>query len=132
MTTIRPIVVADFPPAPSAFSAGVIAGTLLQVSGQGPIDLDGTVRSDLDTVGQTRLTLENVCRVLEAGGSSFADVVMLRVYLTDRAHFTAMNTAYEEYVARYRTDTGPARTTVIVGLPFAGMTVEIDAVAIVG
>lgn len=131
MPQIRSIIADGLPPAPSAFSAGVIADGLLQVSGQGPIDADGTIRSDLDVADQTRLTLDHICRVLDAGGGSFADVMMLRVYLTDRADFGAMNSAYEEYVTRYRQDSGPARTTVIVGLPFEGMKVEIDALALV-
>lgn len=131
MTRIHPIVAEGLPPAPSAFSAGVLAEGLLQVSGQGPIDADGTIRSDLDVADQTRLTLAHICRVLEAGGGSFADVMMLRVYLTDRADFGEMNRAFEEYVTRYREGSGPARTTVIVGLPFEGMKVEIDALALV-
>lgn len=130
MPILRTVSADGLPSAPTAFSSGVIAtGPLLQVSGQGPIDADGTIRSDLDVADQTRLTLDHVCRILEAGGASFADVVMLRVYLTDRADFGEMNRAYEEYVSRYRHDTGPARTTVIVGLPFEGMKVEIDALA---
>ena len=130
MSPIRPIVVPELPPAPSTFSAGMLANGFIQVSGQGPIELDGTVRSDLDAADQTRLTLQNVCRVLEAAGASFADVVMLRVYLTDRADFGSMNTAFEEFVARGGAEAGPARTTVIVGLPFEGMRVEIDALAV--
>lgn len=37
-----------------------------------------------------------------------------------------MNRAHD---ARCRTDTGRGRATVVVGLPFAGMKVEIDALA---
>lgn len=129
MPPVQPIVVPELPPAPSTFSAGTVANGLIQVSGQGPIELDGTVRSDLDAAGQTRLTLQNVCRVLNAAGASFADVVMLRVYLTDRSDFGAMNTAFEEFVSQAGAEAGPARTTVIVGLPFEGMRVEIDALA---
>lgn len=130
MPVLTSIVASGLPPAPSAFSVGILAGSLLQVSGQGPIDPDGSVRSDLDAAEQTRLTLDHVCRVLTAGGGSFSDVVMLRVYLTDRRDFDAMNRVYEEYVAKYRGNVGPARTTVIVGLPFEGMLVEMDALAV--
>ena len=64
--------------------------------------------------------------MLEAGGASFDDVVMCRVYLTDTAHFGELNEAYGEFV----TEPYPARTTVYVGLP-AGLLVEIDALAVV-
>lgn len=80
---------------------------------------------------QTRLVLENVAAVLEAGGASIDDLVMLRVYLTDRSLFPAMNEAYEAFVTE-RCPSGvlPARTTVFTGLPHPGMLVEIDGLAV--
>jgi 2-iminobutanoate/2-iminopropanoate deaminase len=72
-----------------------------------------------------RRTLRNVNTVLAAAGASMDDVIMLRVYLTDVAHFGEMNQAYGEFVS----EPFPARTTVYVGLP-AGLLVEIDALAV--
>jgi DNA-binding IclR family transcriptional regulator len=62
---------------------------------------------------------------------SVGDVLMFRVYLTEREHFSAMNDAYGEFVSRHVPDGAalPARTTVFVGLPHAEMLVEIDALA---
>lgn len=125
-----PVIVPDAPPSPASFSSGIVSGRLLQVSGQGPLDSSGAVLADLDVEGQTTVTLDHVRRILEAGGGSFADVVMLRVNLTDRADFAGMNRAFEKYVAEHRKGFGPARTTVMVGLPFEGMLVEIDALAV--
>ena len=79
-----------------------------------------------DVAAQTRRALQNLAAVLEAAGSSLARVVKTTVYLTDMAHFAAMNQVYAELFGANR----PARATVAVaGLP-RGALVEIDAVAV--
>ncbi len=109
----------------AAFAQGVRKGNILQIAGQVGID-PATGKVVGPTVGeQARQTLRNLVAVLEAAGSSMADVVMMRVYLTDTAHFTDLNEAYGEFV----TAPYPARTTVYVGLP-TGLLVEIDALAV--
>ena len=115
-------------PRPAAdYSQGVRKGGILQVAGQVPIDpVTGEIAGDT-VEEQTRRTLENVRAVLEAAGASFDDVVMLRVYLTRREDFAAMNSVYGEFV----TEPFPARTTLFAGLA-EGLLVEIDALAVVG
>ena len=119
-------------PAPApVLSQGVRRGPILQVSGQGPVDpASGTYLHPGDVAAQTTRTLANVDAVLAAGGASFEDVIMLRVYLTTRDDFEAMNEAYGEFLAG-RCAVLPARTTVFVGLPREEMLVEIDALAVV-
>lgn len=109
------------------FSQGVRKGNIVQVAGQVAFDAEtGSIVGD-SVKEQTAQTLRNVAAVLEAAGASFDDVVMLRVYLTDTAHFGEMNEAYGEFM----TEPYSARTTVYVGLP-AGLLVEIDALAVLG
>lgn len=121
-------------PAPAhVFSQGLRKGNMLQVSGQGPMDpATNEYIAAGDVHAQTTRTLENVRAILEAGGSSVADVLMFRVYLTDQALFPQMNEAYGEFVQKY-VPSGelPCRTTVFVGLPHPEMLVEIDALAVV-
>jgi enamine deaminase RidA (YjgF/YER057c/UK114 family) len=82
---------------------------------------------------QTARTLANVEAVLAAGGATFDDVVMLRVYLTAREDFATMDAAYGDFLApRVRSGVLPARTTVMTGLPREEMLVEIDALAVLG
>jgi reactive intermediate/imine deaminase len=108
------------------FSQGVRKGNIVQVAGQVAFDAaTGAIVGDT-VKEQTAQTLRNVAAVLEAAGASFDDVVMLRVYLTDTAHFGEMNETYGEFM----TEPYSARTTVYVGLP-AGLLVEIDALAVV-
>lgn len=121
-------------PAPAhTFSQGVRKGPIVQVSGQGPVDPATNEYLHPGDVGaQTTRTLENVKAIVEASGASFDDVIMLRVYLTTRADFAAMNDAYGAFVSAH-TPSGvlPSRTTVFTGLPREEMLVEIDGIAVV-
>lgn len=132
MTKTR-ITTTDAPAPAFTFSQGVRKGPLLQVSGQGPVDPEtNEYLYPGDVAAQTTRVLQNVKAIVEAGGASFDDVIMLRVYLTTRAHFAAMNEAYGAFVAEH-TPSGvlPSRTTVFTGLPREEMLVEIDALAVV-
>ncbi|RPF22415.1 RidA family protein [Myceligenerans xiligouense] len=123
----------DAAPAPAhVFHQGVRKGPFVQVSGQGPVDpATGEYVHAGDVAAQTTRTLENVAAIVEASGATFEDVVMLRVYLTSRDDFAAMNEAYGAFVTRHcPSGVLPSRTTVMVGLPRAEMLVEIDALAI--
>ncbi|WP_402464413.1 RidA family protein [Isoptericola aurantiacus] len=121
-------------PAPAhTFGQGVRQGPFVQVSGQGPVDpATGEYLHPGDVTAQTTRTLQNVRAIVEAAGARFDDVVMLRVYLTQREDFAAMNDAYGAFVAEHcPSGVLPSRTTVMVGLPRPEMLVEIDAFAIV-
>ncbi|AGP55351.1 RidA family protein [Streptomyces rapamycinicus] len=119
---------------PAKFSHGVKKGNILQVAGQvgfgpavpgqAPTPVGPTLRE------QTLQTLRNVQSVLEEGGASWEDVVMVRIYLTDTGHFAELNEIYNEFFADLK-EAPAARTTVYVGLP-AGLLVEIDALAVLG
>ena len=122
-------------PAPAhTFSQGVRKGSFVQVSGQGPVDpatnqyvYPGAVAA------QTTRTLQNVKAIIDASGARFDDVVMLRVYLTKREDFVAMNDAYGDFVSTNTSSAVlPCRTTVFTGLPRAEMLIEIDAIAVAG
>lgn len=126
------LVTTDAPAPAHTFSQGVKRGPFVQVSGQGPVD---PATSDYlfpgDVAAQTVRTLQNVEAILAAGGATFDDVMMLRVYLTKREDFALMNDAYGEFIAsRVASGVLPARTTVFTGLPRAEMLVEIDAIAV--
>jgi reactive intermediate/imine deaminase len=122
----------DAPAPMPVFSQGVRKGNILQVSGQGSVDpATGEFVFVGDVKAQTTRVLQNIEAILKAGGGSLDDVVMLRVYLTTRDDFAAMNEAYAEFVSA-RTPSGvlPSRTTVFTGLPLPDMLVEIDALAV--
>ncbi|GAB3582879.1 Rid family hydrolase [Leifsonia lichenia] len=126
------IVTSDAPAPAHTFSQGVKRGPFLQVSGQGPVDpATSEYLFPDDVAAQTTRTLQNVEAILAAGGATFDDVMMLRVYLTKREDFAIMNEAYGAFIApRVASGVLPARTTVFTGLPRAEMLVEIDALAV--
>jgi reactive intermediate/imine deaminase len=133
MSTPRTAVITTDAPAPAhTFSQGVRKGPMLQVSGQGPVDpATNEYLYPGDVKAQTLQTLRNVHAILHAGGATFDDVIMLRVYLTTRDDFAAMNEAYGEYVSKHcESGVLPSRTTVMTGLPREEMLVEIDALAV--
>ena len=108
------------------FSPAVKFGELLFVSGQGPIDKAGKVIPG-DVRVQTRATLENFKRIMEAAGSSMDCVLQTTVYLKDLADYSAMNETYSSFF----NDPKPARTTVQAGDLLFGMMVEIQGIAYV-
>ncbi|MFI8938333.1 RidA family protein [Streptomyces syringium] len=134
MTVKTAIVPATHTTPPAKFSHGVRKGNILQVAGQ--VGFLPAVPGQPPTVAgptlreQTLQTLANVRSVLEAGGATWEDVMMLRVYLTDTAHFAEMNALYDDYFADLK-EAPAARTTVYVGLP-EGLLIEIDALAVLG
>ncbi|MFC8796849.1 RidA family protein [Promicromonospora sp. NPDC057138] len=132
MTTKTALSTPDAPAPAHTFHQGVRKGPFVQVSGQGPMDpATNTYVHAGDVAAQTTRTLENVRAIVEASGATFDDVVMLRVYLTKREDFAAMNEAYGEFVTKHcPSGVLPSRTTVFVGLPHEQMLVEIDALAI--
>ncbi|MGN6425854.1 MAG: RidA family protein [Leifsonia sp.] len=132
MTDRIAVSTADAPAPAHTFSQGVRRGPFLQVSGQGPVDpATNEYVHEGDVRAQTVRTLQNVEAVLAAGGAGFDDVMMLRVYLTTRDDFAAMNEAYGAFLGeRVASGVLPARTTVFTGLPRAEMLVEIDAFAV--
>ena len=106
------------PYSPSARIGNIVAG-----AGQAGTDAAGVLA---DGVGpQTTQALANLLASLAANGASSADVISVRVFLTDPAQFDEMNAAYGPFF----TEPYPARTTVFVELP-PGLLVEIDALAV--
>src|SRR5262249_6738844 len=132
MTDKTAILTANAPAPAHSFSQAVRKGPFIQVSGQGPVDPETNEYVHIgDLTGQTHRTLRNVAAIVEAAGAEFADIVMLRVYLTTRDDFAEMNAAYQEFVTQHSGSSPlPCRTTVITGLPREEMLIEIDALAV--
>ena len=69
------------------YSPALRAGDFVYVSGQGPIDPVTDKLAAGDVEFQTRLTLSNIRRILEAAGVEITDVVKCSVFLRDIADF---------------------------------------------
>lgn len=125
-TEIRPVNTPDAPQPAGDYSQAIIANGFVFVAGQGPIDPASGAIVDGDITEQTRLTLDNIARILEAAGSSLGRVVKTTVHLADRDDFAAFNQAYAGSFG----DPPPVRTTVQSGL--MDIKVEIDVIALTG
>jgi reactive intermediate/imine deaminase len=122
-----PIVVEPDPYAPFRLSQGFRVGDLLFVSGQAAIDESGAVVGAGDFDAQAEQTFRNLGRVLEAGGSSLADVVKVTIFLTDMGNFPKI----VELRGRWFTPPWPADTIVEVSaLALPELEIEIEAIAV--
>ena len=107
------------------YTPGIRAGDFIYVSGQGPIDpvTDVLVVTDVET--QTRITLENVERILQAAGAAKTDIVKVSVFLKHIDDFQAMNRVYATFFGEHK----PTRTTIESKFHKSEMLVEVDCVA---
>ena len=115
--------------APSAigpYSQAVVAGNLIFVSGQIPLDpATCNLIEEKDIKAQTRRVLLNLRGVLEGAGVSLASVVRTTVFLKDMSAFADFNEVYGEF---FNVDP-PARATVEVARLPKDVAVEIDCIA---
>jgi 2-iminobutanoate/2-iminopropanoate deaminase len=125
MSGVEHLKVEDAPAPKGAYSQVVRAGDFLFVSGQGPIDPETQQFVISDIQAETKLTLENVERVLAGCGASRRNIVKCGVFLAKASDFAAMNEVYAAFFG----ETRPARTTVQTALVEEGMKVEIDCIA---
>jgi reactive intermediate/imine deaminase len=107
-------------------SQAIRRGNILAIGGQVGTDPYSGILCD-GIHEQLRQAMTNIQELLKEAGASFADVVMLHVYLTEEGHFREMNAVLSEFL----TEPFPARTTVYTQLP-PDMLVEVDALAVVG
>jgi 2-iminobutanoate/2-iminopropanoate deaminase len=117
----------DQAPAPfqgAPYSQGIAHGDFVFVSGQLGVDPGGNM-VDGGVTEQTEQVMKNLSAILEAGGSSLANVVKATIFLADLGDFQAMNEVYGRYVG----DEPPARATFQVGALPSGALVEIEVVA---
>jgi 2-iminobutanoate/2-iminopropanoate deaminase len=122
------IATAGAPAAIGPYVQGVRAGNLIFTAGQIPLDpVTGQVVSGGITEQTTRV-LENLKAILEAAGSSLAQVVKATVFLKDFNDFAALNAVYAAYLAPTGVEP-PARTTVEVSRLPKDVLVEIELVA---
>lgn len=114
------------PSAIGPYSQAVVAGNLIFVSGQIPLDpATGNLIEEKDIKAQTRRVLLNLRGVLEGAGVSLANVVRTTVFLKDMSAFADFNEVYGEF---FNVDP-PARATVEVARLPKDVAVEIDCIA---
>jgi 2-iminobutanoate/2-iminopropanoate deaminase len=122
-TAQRQAIVPQGQRASATLTPGIRWGDVVYVSGQ-----TGTSRDAPDSTiqGQTKRALDNVQKVVEAAGSTMANVLKCTVFITDVKDFAGMNSAYTQAFPKEP----PARSTVVVAaLVSPSAKVEIECMA---
>lgn len=122
---LKAIVTDKAPAALGPYSAGIVAGNAIHVSGMLGLDPATGEYAGTDIVSQTRQSLTNLRNVLDAAGATMADVAETTVFLADMADFADMNEVY----ATFFSEPYPARACFQVAALPTGARVEIKAVA---
>jgi 2-iminobutanoate/2-iminopropanoate deaminase len=123
MTPVQPAAI----PAPKGhYSPGIVAGGLVYVSGQLPMDPATGQVVDGGIEAQTERALRNVELVLKAAGSSLDRVAQMTIYISDGELWGAVNATYARVMGAHR----PARAVVPVSPLHYGALIEIQAIAL--
>ncbi len=112
------------PAAIGPYSQGIAIDGFVFCSGQLGLDpVSGELVEGVEA--QAERALRNLSAVLDAAGTTMADVVKTTIFLANIDDFAAVNAVY----ARFMPEPPPARSTFAVGaLPKGGL-VEIEAIA---
>jgi 2-iminobutanoate/2-iminopropanoate deaminase len=111
-------------PAPRGpYSPAVRAGDFIFLAGQVPVDPVTNQMSTGDIRHETRLTLNNVKRLVEGAGATMVEVVKVGVFLANAGEFAQMNEVYVEFFGESK----PARTTVVCKF-MSDIRIEVDCV----
>lgn len=124
--TIKRVSTEDAPKAIGPYSQGTIANGFVFCSGQIPANPETGEILTGSIAEQTRQSLKNIKAVLEAAGTSMANVAKVTVFLRDMNDFAEMNAEYEKWFS----DPPPARAAVQVARLPKDVGVEIEAIAV--
>ena len=127
MNSTKSVVATEQAPAAiGPYSQAIKAGEFVFTSGVIPLDpVSGDVVGT-DITAQTERVMASLKAVLEAAGSSLANVVKTTCFLQDLADFAAFNAVYSQSF----TSEPPARSTVQVAKLPREVLVEVEAVAL--
>jgi 2-iminobutanoate/2-iminopropanoate deaminase len=115
------------PAAIGPYSQAFVSGNLVFTSGQIPLSVGTGEVVGTTAAEQTEQVIKNLISVLEAAGTSIANVVKTTCFLADMNDFAAFNEVYAKHFSGK-----PARSTVAVKQLPKGALVEIEAIAELG
>jgi len=113
-------------------AGGVVAGQMLYISGQAPVD------RELNVIGgtfeeQTRIVFDSFTRVLAEAGFSWNDVAKINAFVSveDTSALLAYCQLLKEYLTTHSSRDSVGHTYVVVkALALPGVLIEIEGVAI--
>jgi enamine deaminase RidA (YjgF/YER057c/UK114 family) len=111
------------------YSRAVVAGEWIEVSGTAPPVVDGAVEGGDDPYQQTLACLRVIGTALDRAGSSFADVVRTRMFVTDISRWEEFGRAHGEVFAAIRPATSMVEVKALID---PRMLIEVEATAYIG
>ena len=122
---MKQIITENAPKAIGPYSQGLVAGNLVFVSGQIPIDPKTGIMPET-VEEQAKQVLKNLTGVLAEEGLTMKNVIKTVVFLADLADFQTVNAIYETFF----TAPFPARSCVQVAAIPKGAKLEIECIAV--
>jgi 2-iminobutanoate/2-iminopropanoate deaminase len=126
---VKDVIRTDAAPAPfqgAPYSQAIVANGFVFVSGQLALRPGEKELVPGDVTAQTEQVFANLGAILEAAGTSLANLVKTTVFLLNLDDFAGMNAVYATHVG----DSPPARSTVEISKLPSGALVEIEAIAL--
>lgn len=114
---------AGAPKAIGPYVQGIDTGSLLFLSGQLGMDVDGNLPENAEK--QAYLSMKNIGEILRAAGLDYSDIVKCTIFIKDMNDFQLVNEVYKSYFNQ----SYPARSCVEVSRLPKNALVEIEAVA---
>lgn len=124
---MKPVHTPDAPAPGGHYSQAIVHQGLAFVSGQLPIDGQGTPLGTAPVGDQTRLVLRNIGAILEAAGSGLDRVLQFTIYVSDMDFWPEVNEAYAAVMGDHK----PARAVIPVKSLHYGVALEVQAIAAV-
>ena len=112
------------PAATGPYSQAIVNGNMLYTSGQIPIIPETGELVQGNITAQAEQVMKNLNAVLEAAGTTFANVIKTTCFLADMNDFAAFNAVYETYFTEK-----PARSCVAVKQLPKNALVEVELIA---
>ncbi len=119
------IIPANSAPPLAPYSAGTRADGIIYVSGCLALDSAGKSVGTGDVRIQTKVVLDAIKSIVEAGGGTLDDITFNTIFLKDLADYAAMNEVYKTY---FPIDP-PARYCIRADLVRPELLVEISSIA---
>ncbi|WP_395669714.1 RidA family protein [Rhodoferax sp.] len=108
------------------YSHVCVAGGNIYISGQLPVQQDGTPLVNRSFADQTVQVLNNLEGCLTLAGVTKDRLLQVRVYVTDIKDWPTFNRIYSEWIGVHK----PARAVAGVSTLHFGLSVEIEAIAL--
>jgi aminoacrylate peracid reductase len=122
----KQVIVPDNSAPPIApYSPGIRAGETIYVSGCLAMDDTGKSVGIGDVRAQTKVVLDAIKSIVEAGGGTLADIAFNSIFLKDIGDYAAMNEVYKSYFPT----NPPARYCIRADLVRPEFLVEISSIA---